>query len=194
MVAQTSCIWENVRQTHVHPPSYKGGSKNSLVCPDDSVSDTSASVPLPTLKSLPTSKPDFHVPSTKEKKMKIDFKSDEYKRALMSMLGKVTEGGIQTKQIASFMEQDEIKAKFNNNGQLVVSGIKLEIPDMAAAYKKNLEDELARISKIACDDKVSISNWMKGMSTVCFILIGILSVIVFIYGISNFFCKSDTNL
>lgn len=125
------------------------------------------------------------------KKSKPETRSSKMK--FLKRLAKVKEGGFESKNLKRFVKQDDVKTTFSQDGDIIVSGVKLEIPDYALDYKKKYDEELKKIRDLNCKEKEAISRWTRVSTVVTAVLTVLLAIGALIYIIYQaFFARSES--
>lgn len=120
--------------------------------------------------------------------------SREYdQRTFLAKYGELFPGkySLKSKQLDKFLDGEKTATvRFTSNGQIILSGIGVNYPDMAAYHKDEYEKRLKEIQDGSCNVKESISRY-SWITTFAIWAIIILVVIIFlVYGFRWFFTPS----
>ena len=127
------------------------------------------------------------------RQVQADLTTDTGRRTIMDVYAE--NGGTKwvTNRIKDFIAPDSnYRTDITDDGRIIISGLKLNIPDMASQYKNDLESQLTNLYKAMChENKISSSDltiikWCLGVFLVLFIMIMIG------YGIYRFFCNNTS--
>lgn len=128
-----------------------------------------------------------------KKKPKKLLKNTSEKKKFLEKIAEIKDNGYYTKDLKNFVKkQSDIKTTFTKDGEIIISGVGFEIPDLAKKYQEDYLNQLKLIKELNCEERVMVSRWMKIVTLVAIFLAVALTVIGLIYLIyKTFFFAND---
>lgn len=128
----------------------------------------------------------------KTHRKKDKFKTMSSKKKFLAKLAKVKAGGFESKNLNRFVNtKEDHKVTFSPDGEIIISNVKVEIPDLAVKYKNDYEAELKKIRDLNCKEKEAISRWTRVSTVVTAVLTVLLAIGALIYIIYQAFFASS---
>lgn len=98
----------------------------------------------------------------------------------------------QSKDLTKFLNPKEPhEVKLTSDGKVVISGFKFSVPDLAAEYKKEYEDNLKLIEQINCDRKSSVRKWNQISTVINGILFAVILVLFIVFCIFRYWTSEN---
>lgn len=145
--------------------------------------------PIPPCQPLPEKKEEKPCPPPP-----IDTR--EGRQKFLEQFGQVMkDGGYVTRDLEKFLAFDSSGVKFraSRDGKISIEGLQLNIPDMAAGYKKDFDEQLRKIKEASCAERASVWKWTKVSSIVSLILAVFIVVAFLIFIIYQYFFHSTSD-
>lgn len=187
---------DEVRRRVLQPSSYAGGGGS---CPSDldglvnwrhQKKDNEPARPCPpfTDRKKEEEKPCLPPPPA------IDTR--EGRQKFLEQFGQVMkDGGYVTRDLEKFLAIDSKGVKFraSRDGKISIEGLQLNIPDLAAGYKKDFEEQLRKIKEASCAERASIWKWTKISSMISLVLAVFIVIAFLIFIIYQYFFRSTSD-
>lgn len=94
-------------------------------------------------------------------KKEKDLSTDAGKKKFLEKLAKVKAGGKKQKNLPAFIDATNIKTVLTKDGEIILKGVEIDIPDLAADLKAMHKAEIDQIKNSNCNIKEVISNSMR---------------------------------
>ena len=186
---------DRVRLRVPHPSSYAGGGGSglsdvgSLVTRHQPKKDDEVAHPCPPFPDRKMDeKPCLPPPPA------IDTR--EGRQKFLEQFGQVMkDGGYVTRDLEKFLAFDSKGVKFraSRDGKISIEGLQLNIPDLAAGYKKDFEEQLRKIKEASCAERASIWKWTKISSMISLVLAVFIVIAFLIFIIYQYFFRSTSD-
>lgn len=186
---------DKVRQRVFHPPSFAGGGGSrfsdaeSLLIRHRPKKDEEVVHPCPPIPDKKKEENPCLPPPPA-----IDTR--EGRQKFLEQFGKVMkDGGYVTRDLEKFLAFDSKGVKFraSRDGKISIEGLQLNIPDLAAGYKKDFEEQLRKIKEASCAERASIWKWTKISSMISLVLAVFIVIAFLIFIIYQHFFRSTSD-
>jgi hypothetical protein len=120
----------------------------------------------------------------------------EGRQKFLEQFGQVMkDGGYVTRDLEKFLAFDSKGVKFraSRDGKISIEGLQLNIPDLAAGYKKDFEEQLRKIKEASCAERASIWKWTKISSMISLVLAVFIVIAFLIFIIYQHFFRSTSD-